>query len=85
MSLPIQRRDFLKTTTAAFGALAVPNLIPATVFGANNKIAIGCIGVGSRGRADMNVFLGLEDCRVVAVCEPYKDRQEKARGMLDGK
>lgn len=85
MSQHINRRDFLKTTAAAASVLAVPNIIPATAFGANNKITMGCIGVGSRGRADMNVFLGLDDCRVVAVCDPYKDRQEKARNMVDSK
>ena len=85
MSQQINRRDFLKTAAVAASALAAPNIIPATAFGANNKIAIGCIGVGSRGRANMNVFLGLDDCRVVAVCDTYKDRQERAKGMADSK
>jgi len=85
MNTQMNRRDFLKTTAAAAGALSLPNIIPATAFGANNKIAIGCIGVGGRGRANMNVFLGLDDCRVVAVCDTYKDRQERAKGMADAK
>jgi predicted dehydrogenase len=85
MSQHINRRDFLKTAAVAASALAAPNIIPATAFGANNKISIGCIGVGGRGRANMNVFLGLDDCRVVAVCDTYKDRQERAKKMADAK
>lgn len=79
------RRDFLKTSTAALSALAFPNIVPSSVFGANEKIAVGCIGVGSRGRANMNVFLGLDGCRVVAVCDPYKDRQQQAKNLVDAK
>ena len=85
MNTPMNRRHFLKGTGAALAAIGLPNIIPASAFGANNKITMGCIGVGSRGRADMNVFLGLDDCRVVAVCDPYKDRQEKAKNMADSK
>lgn len=53
------RRRFVKTAAAAASALAAPDIIPASAFGANDKIAIGCIGVGTRGRKNMDVFLGL--------------------------
>jgi len=79
MNNQISRRDFLKYSTAATAAA----FIPSRAFGANNKIAIGCIGVGSRGRNNMKVFLGLENCRVVAVCDSYKDRQEQAAKMVN--
>lgn len=85
MNPTLHRRAFLKTSTAALSAVAFPNIVPSTVFGANEKIAVGCIGVGSRGRANMNVFLGLDDCRVVAVCDPYQDRQQQAKNLVDGK
>ena len=32
-------------------------------------MTIGCIGVGGMGTGNMQAFLGLEDCRVVAVCD----------------
>ena len=85
MNPSANRRAFLKASTAAAASVALPNIVPSRAFGANEKISIGCIGVGSRGRADMNVFLGLDGCRVVSVCDPYKDRQEKAKGMVDAK
>lgn len=83
MSHPILRRNFLKTAASAAGALAAPQIVPSRVFGANEKIQIGCIGVGGRGRANMKMFLGLDECRVVAVCDTYQDRQQQARKMAD--
>jgi predicted dehydrogenase len=85
MKMHLNRRDFLRSAAVAASTLAAPNIIPATAFGANNKIAIGCIGVGGRGRKNMGVFLGLDDCRVVAVCDAYKDRREEAKKTADAK
>ncbi|MCX6910342.1 MAG: Gfo/Idh/MocA family oxidoreductase [Verrucomicrobia bacterium] len=79
----MNRRDFLRSSAAAAAAVGLPNLIPATAFGANSKIVMGCIGVGSRGRNNMKLFLALEGCRVVAVCDPYEDRRQKAKKMAD--
>jgi len=83
MNHRIHRRTFLRCSTAAIAALAMPAIIPGSAFGANNKITIGCIGVGSRGRNNMKVFLGLDGCRVVAVCDPYKERQELAARLVN--
>jgi len=35
------------------------------------------------GTGNMRVFLGLPECRVVAVCDAYQDRREKAREIVD--
>ncbi len=46
------RRGFLKGAATATSALALPALVPATVFGANapsNRIVMGAIGMGSMG------------------------------------
>jgi len=79
MNQQISRRVFLKYSTAA----TVAAFIPARAFSANNKIAIGCIGVGGMGTGNMRNFLTLDDCRVVAVCDTYKDKQQKAKGIVD--
>ena len=79
----MNRRDFLRSSTAALAALGLPNIIPASAFGASNKIAIGCIGVGGMGTGNMKNFLALEDCRVVAVCDTYEDRRQKAKDLVD--
>lgn len=79
----LNRRNFLKSTAAAAGALALPTLIPSSAFGAGNKITLGCIGVGGMGTGNMKNFLGLEDCRVVAVCDTYLEKQQKAKKLVD--
>ncbi len=86
MKQQLNRRGFLKSSTAALAALGLPTIIPATAFGANNKIAIGCIGVGRMGSQNMQNFLGLDDaCRVVAVCDTYAENRQKAKQRVDGR
>ena len=48
----VTRRGFLKGTAAVGSALALPAIVPSSVFGANapsNRIVMGAIGVGSQG------------------------------------
>ncbi|MCX7007558.1 MAG: Gfo/Idh/MocA family oxidoreductase [Kiritimatiellaeota bacterium] len=85
MNRPINRRGFLKSSSAAIAAIGLPNIIPATAFGANNKIVLGCIGVGGMGTQNMQNFLGLDDCRVVAVCDTYAERRQKAKKLVDAR
>ncbi|HSA11249.1 MAG TPA: Gfo/Idh/MocA family oxidoreductase [Candidatus Paceibacterota bacterium] len=83
MKTQMNRRDFLRSSTAALAAISLPAIIPASAFGAGNKIALGCIGVGGMGTGNMKSFLALEDCRVVAVCDTYEDRRQKAKNLAD--
>lgn len=83
MKLQMNRRGFLRTTGAAVTALSLPTIIPSSAFGANERIALGCIGVGRMGTNNLKNFLLQEDCRVVAVCDPYEDRRVKAKGLAD--
>ena len=85
MKSQITRRNFIKTSAAAAGVLGFPTIIPAAAFGAGNKINIGCIGVGGMGTGNLKNFLALEDCRVVAVCDTYQDRRQKAKNLVDTK
>jgi hypothetical protein len=54
------RRQFLKTAALAFG---MPTIIPTSVLGKNgavapsNRIVLGGIGIGPRGREDLKAFL----------------------------
>ena len=76
----ITRRGFLKGIgTAAVG----PYVVPASVFGANDKITVGTVGVGPQGRSVMEVFLASADARVVAVCDVNALRREDARRHVD--
>ncbi len=89
MDRTFHRRSFLKGAAAAAGALSVPLPIASHARGADpatapsNKITIGCIGVGGMGTGNMKVFLGLPGCRVVAVCDAYEDRRQRAKQSVD--
>jgi predicted dehydrogenase len=84
----ITRRRFLVQTAAgsvlashlpALGPLyAAPGGTPA-----NEKIAIGCIGTGDRGRQVMRHFLNQPDCRIVAVCDVKSDAAKQAKDLVD--
>ena len=73
------RRSFLKTTSAAM--LTAPLYIPSTVFGANERIHTGHIGVGGQGRGNLGRFMK----HAIAVCDVDKGNAAKAKGMVEGK
>ncbi|MFT5123907.1 MAG: myo-inositol 2-dehydrogenase/D-chiro-inositol 1-dehydrogenase [Kiritimatiellia bacterium] len=79
----MKRRTFLKSA----GALGFPTIIPSSVLGADapsNKITMGFIGVGDHGVGrNLNMFIRVPDARVVAVCDVFKSRQQKAAGIVD--
>jgi predicted dehydrogenase len=85
MKQTINRRTFLKGSSYAAAAISMPTLIPATAFGANERIAVGCIGVGSMGTGNMRQFLALDACRVTAVCDVQSDRRARAKKLVDEK
>jgi hypothetical protein len=67
VSLPrIDRRDFIKTTSLAAGALAfgVPTLLRARNL--NSKLNIACIGIGGKGKSDTDACAGEN---IVALCD----------------
>jgi predicted dehydrogenase len=84
----LTRREFLKTSAiaAASTALAVPVIVPESVFGANapsERIAVGCIGVGRMGLGDMREVLGSKQSQVVAVCDVDSKRANYAKRLVE--
>jgi predicted dehydrogenase len=76
----ISRRGFL----AGLGAAAfAPYFVPASAFGANDRIAVGTVGVGPQGRSVLECFLASKAARVVAVCDVNALRREDARKRVD--
>ncbi|MCK5821882.1 MAG: Gfo/Idh/MocA family oxidoreductase [Bacteroidales bacterium] len=80
------RRSFLKTATyASIATIALPTILPSCVKwkGANDRLLIGHIGVGSRGSAEMkSYFLPHEDFRIVAVSDVFKSRRDAAAQIV---
>jgi predicted dehydrogenase len=88
---PLNRRLFLKSVALTAGVISFPTILPSSVLGKgravspSNRLTVGCIGVGQRGSADMNGFLELPEAKVLAVCDTYVDRRQKAKEKVDKK
>ncbi len=82
----ISRRSFGKR---ALAAAAFPAIVPASALGADGhtapseRIVVGCIGVGNRGRGIMGSALSVRGTQVVAVCDVKPDCREKAAAMVN--
>lgn len=50
---------------------------------ANDKIAVGFIGVGTMGRGHLGGFLGRKEVEVVAVCDVVKERLDNAKATVE--
>ncbi len=77
MSTNMSRRDFIKTTGAAF---AIPAIVPASALGRqgtppSERITVGVIGVGFQARGHLNLLIRHPDTQVLAVCEVDRTRR----------
>jgi len=73
----VTRRQFLAKATAAAAGVSI---VPASALGkdghtaANNRILVGAIGCGVRGRRLVGSALQASECRIVAVCDVRRTR-----------
>jgi predicted dehydrogenase len=80
------RRHFLKATAVAFG---MPTIIPASALGKNgtvapsNRIVLGGIGLGPRGRNVLKSFLNEPDVQFVMIADVQEARREVVRVMAN--
>lgn len=81
------RRDFLKTSALAAGALAWPHLAAASVFGANDRINFAVIGCGGMGTGHLGSLVKrgeADNIKVLAVSEVYQRRLTRAKNICQG-
>ncbi|MBT8043554.1 MAG: gfo/Idh/MocA family oxidoreductase, partial [Verrucomicrobiae bacterium] len=80
------RRRFLKQSALAAG---FPLIAPASVLGLNGKVApsnrivVGGIGLGPRGRVILKRFLKQKDCQFVAIADPQSKPREGVRRITN--
>jgi len=69
----VSRRRFLGTAAATSFAFT---FVPSTSFGANDRINVGCIGVGGKGASDLT---GVAEAggQIVALCDVDDNRKRK--------
>jgi predicted dehydrogenase len=77
----MNRRQFTKTLAALSTTAA---LSQTRIFGANERVRLGFIGVGNRGDQVLDGFLKQPDAQVVAVCDIYQPYREFAAQKAGG-
>jgi predicted dehydrogenase len=83
----ISRRDFVhRSVKGAIGAAILPTVLGSCSNwkGANDRVVVGHIGVGSRGTDElMSYFLPLREAMNIAVCDTFKDRRENVAQKIN--
>ncbi len=76
----LSRRKFLAASAAAPLVLS-----RSSAFAANDRIALGFIGVGTMGRGHLDRFLGRPEVEIVAVCDVVQERLDNAKQLTQKK
>jgi len=86
------RRQFLRYAgVTAAGAVAAPTIITSKALGAvdraaaSERITMGVIGLGGRGRHVIEAFMANPDVQVIAVCDAIGDRRKAGKAQVDQK
>jgi len=91
-NLSLTRRRFLiqaGRTAGACSAAMLPWFVPASALGAGSRgaaserIVTGYIGVGPRGVLNLREQLSCPQAQVVAVCDVWRNRCERAKQIVD--
>src|SRR5437016_1079942 len=87
----ITRRHFMKSAISAgvaLSAAASAKAGPARILGANDRIQVGLIGVGGRGRYLLHEVLSIQEntgmVKVLAVSDVYEKRKKIAQDLCKG-
>jgi predicted dehydrogenase len=85
----MSRRELLRRGGAGLAVVAAPWVIPSSALGAegetapSDRIGLGAIGLGGRGRDDLSHFLQQKDLRCLAVCDCWASRRNETKAMVD--
>lgn len=84
------RREFIaKGAVASAGLIFGVNTFASSgksrIFGANDKIRVGFIGIGNRGSQLLALFMQEPDCEIAALCDIYKPYLLRDRGLVDSR
>jgi len=81
----MNRRDFMKTTVVAGATAALARPGEAKTAAPSDRLAIGVIGCGARAHEHLQNLVEMPGVEVVAVCDAYKGRAERAKSRTGGR
>jgi predicted dehydrogenase len=70
----ISRRSFFQGAALAASA--------TRVVGANDRIHVGLVGIGGRGRAHLGYYTKIEDAQITGLCDVNQEARERAQARL---
>ena len=80
----LTRRDFIRTSAIV---TAAPFILPSHIWSAetkpNDRLTLGCIGMGTQGVSLMDGFVSKKETQVVAVCDVDTTRREARRKRVE--
>ena len=75
------RRDLLSGAAAAF----TTSLFTGRVRGANDRVAVGFIGLGAMGSGNLGYAMKVPEAQPVALCDVYQPHLERAEAAAEGR
>ena len=81
----LNRRDFVRTTTAGLAGTAIAVGTKQTRAAANERMRVAQIGCGGRGNGLVKQFAGIENVEVAYTCDPDSRRAGTTRQALGNK
>ncbi|MBC8374261.1 MAG: Gfo/Idh/MocA family oxidoreductase [Phycisphaerae bacterium] len=87
----VRRRTFLKGAAVGLAAASIPTIIPSNALGKDgsaapsDRIVLGGIGVGRRGRYVLGRMLAEKGVQFVTACDVQASRRQYVKDMVDGK
>jgi myo-inositol 2-dehydrogenase/D-chiro-inositol 1-dehydrogenase len=83
----MNRRKFVTNSACALSGLAMPSIVPASVFGADapsNRINVGFIGTGRQAfGANLSQMMAVPGVRLVTVCDVDRWRMGEAQQFVN--
>ena len=76
------RRQFIKSASVGAAASATLSSVQASQ-SANNKLVVGAVGCGGRGRGLASVFAGQDDVEVAYICDVDSVRAQQAAKKIE--
>jgi predicted dehydrogenase len=76
----MERRAFIRNSAITVAGIAF--IPPMALFAANEKVRLGYIGVGLRGRGHIAMGLQRSDVEIVAICDTQEDSLMHCREMI---